>query len=214
VTTLTLAPALPGNALLKARVARADDQARGTGMTAVGTDGLVGRARAGDQQAWASLYRAAYPRLIAFAYHRLGCVDQARDAVSETMARAVTGIGRFDRGDEGFTPWLVGICRNVVGDVLRTRYRRPTEPLADDYACGGPGPDEGFLAGEDRRAVRAAFERLDPDERELLALRVVAGMSADEVATILGKKPGAIRMAQMRALGRLRIFVEEAARVG
>jgi RNA polymerase sigma-70 factor (ECF subfamily) len=140
-------------------------------------------------------------------------VDEARDAVSETMARAVKGIGGFDRRDEAFTPWLVGICRNVVADVLRARYRRPTEPLAD-YACSGPAPEDGLLGDEDRRAVRAAFERLDPDERELLALRVVAGMSADEVAKILGKKPGTVRMAQMRALGRLRTFVEEAARVG
>jgi RNA polymerase sigma-70 factor (ECF subfamily) len=207
---------MPPSVGFKARASRADERderADGDGMTAVRTGGLVARAYAGDQEAWAELYKAAYPRLIAFAHHRLGSVDDARDAVSETMARAVKVVGRFDGHDDRFTPWLVGICRNVVADVLRARYRRRTEPLAD-YASTGPAPEDGLLVDEDRKAVRAAFERLDPDERELLALRVVAGISADEVAKILGKKPGTVRMAQMRALGRLRVFVEEAARVG
>ena len=57
--------------------------------------------------------------------------------------------------------------------------------------------------------VRAAFARLSPEEQELLELRVVAGLSSDGAASVLGKRPGAVRMAQARALGRLRVMMEE-----
>ena len=65
-----------------------------------------------------------------------------------------------------------------------------------------------------RPRSRAAFARLDPDERELLELRVVGGLSSADVAAALGKQPGTVRMAQMRALARLRTFLEEASRAG
>src|SRR5262245_17151048 len=61
---------------------------------------LVSRAREGDQGAWSELYRRAYPQLIAFANHRLGAVHDARDAVSETMVRAIGQIERFQGSDD------------------------------------------------------------------------------------------------------------------
>jgi RNA polymerase sigma-70 factor, ECF subfamily len=176
-------------------------------------DGLVERARAGDQQAWASLYRDAYPRLVAFAHRRLGNPDLARDAVSETMARAVASIDSYTRDDDGFTAWLFGICRHVIADMQRVLYRGLPDRLLR-HEPDLPGPGEALLEREERTTVRAAFARLDPDEQELLELRVVAGLSSSETALALGKQPGAVRMAQMRALSRLRTFVEEISHVG
>lgn len=173
----------------------------------------VERARRGDQEAWAALYRDAYPRLLAFAHRRLGGVDQARDAVSETMARAVTAVGGYVGDDSGFTPWLFGICRHVVADLQRTAWR-PLPPRLLRHDADLPGAAEALIDEEERSAVRSAFERLDPDERELLELRVVAGLSSAEVAGILGKQPSAVRMAQKRALARLRTYVEEMSHVG
>jgi RNA polymerase sigma-70 factor, ECF subfamily len=174
--------------------------------------GLVQRARRGDQEAWSTLYRRAYPRLVAFAHRRLGGADLARDAVSETMVRAVSAIDSYSRDDDGFTPWLFGICRHVIADFHRARYREAPEQL--DPGQDGAGPLDALLENEERAAVRAAFERLEPDERELLELRVIAGLSSAEVAALLRKRPGAVRMAQMRALSRLRTFIEEVSRVG
>jgi RNA polymerase sigma-70 factor, ECF subfamily len=175
--------------------------------------GLVERARRGDQEAWSTLYQRAYPRLVAFAHRRLGGADLARDAVSETMVRAVSAINSYTRDDDGFTPWLFGICRHVVADIHRARYREAPEPLSDP-GQESAGPLDALLENEERAAVRAAFERLDADERELLELRVIAGLSSAEVAALLRKRPGAVRMAQMRALSRLRAFIEEVSRVG
>jgi RNA polymerase sigma-70 factor (ECF subfamily) len=65
------------------------------------------------------------------------------------------------------------------------------------------------IAGEEAERVRAAFSLLDPEERELLELRVVGGLGAKQVGRLLGKKAGAVRMAQSRALARLREMIEE-----
>ena len=176
-------------------------------------EGLVERARRGDQEAWAALYTSVYARLVSFAHRRLGNAELARDAVSETMARAVTKIDSYVGTDEGFAPWLFGICRHVVVDLQRQTYR-PLPPGLLRSDVDDPGPAEVVLDSEEQAQVRAAFARLDPEERELLELRVVGGMSSAEVAAALGKQPGTVRMAQMRALARLRTFLEEASRVG
>ena len=168
---------------------------------------LILRARQGDQAAWEALYRAAYPRLIGFAYRRLRSMDEAAEAVSETMLRAVAHIHRFDQPEAAFTSWLIGICRHVVIDQQREKYRRRAGQL-DDYASGDDAPLDNVLVDEERALVRAAFECLDPEEREVLELRVIAGMASGQVGEMLGKRAGAVRTAQMRALGRLRGMVE------
>jgi RNA polymerase sigma-70 factor (ECF subfamily) len=174
---------------------------------------LVERARRGDQQAWAGLYRVAYPRLVGFAHRRLGAHDLACDTVSETMARAVAAIDAYVGDDAGFTPWLFGICRHVIADMQRAMFRAlPPGLLRHDAEPASP--EDAVVEDEQRTALRAAFGRLDADERELLELRVVAGLSSAEVAAMLGKQPSAVRMAQKRALVRLRTFVEEMSRVG
>jgi RNA polymerase sigma-70 factor (ECF subfamily) len=173
---------------------------------------LVDQARVGNQDAWATLYRNAYQPLLAYAHHHLGNLDDARDAVGETMARAVRAIDRFEGSDDRVKAWLVGICRHVVADEQRARYRAPRTEMRD-LPSEGPQPGDDLMAQADRATLQAAFARLDPDEQELLSMRVVAKLSSDELAAALGKKPGTVRMAQMRALGRLRTFMEEASRV-
>jgi RNA polymerase sigma-70 factor (ECF subfamily) len=169
---------------------------------------LVERARAADRDAWETLYRRVYPRLLAYAMRRLD-PDTARDAVSETMARAVANIGRFRPvpGSGGFDGWLFGICRHVVLDAQRSAGRRGYGPPPETVSHADPV--EGLVSAEEAAAVRRAFALLSEDDRELLELRVVAGLSAEETAGVLGRRPGAVRMAQSRALSRLRRFLAE-----
>jgi RNA polymerase sigma-70 factor, ECF subfamily len=177
---------------------------------ASGPDELVRRARCGDGDAWEALYRAAYPRLVAFAHHRLGSVEDARDAVGEAMTRAIAQVTRYEGPDSGFTPWLFGITRHVVADVHRRHARQRRLPeLSETFDAD---PADGVMATAESAIVRQAFDRLPEDEAELLMLRVVGGMTSDQVAAAVGKKPSAVRMAQKRALARLRVFVEEAER--
>lgn len=169
---------------------------------------LVARARDGDPAAWEALYRELYPRLLAYAGRRLD-PDAARDAVSEAMARAVARIGRFAWTGGGFDAWLFGILRHVVIDARRFATRRAADTDPDEAPASGPGPLNRLLGAEASSALRDAFARLSPLDQEVLELRVVAGLSSDEVASVLGKRPGAVRMAQARALARLRELLED-----
>jgi len=172
---------------------------------------LVEAARGGDQDAWEQLYRRVYPRLRAYLARRVGDAG-VEDVVNETMTRAVAGIGRMRLGPAGFDGWLFGIARHVAADHHR-RNRRSERHVAATFVAGGaleveaePGVE--LLLAEDHARVRRAFDALRPEQRELLELRVIAGLSAEQTAAVLGKRAGAVRTAQSRALQRLRELLE------
>lgn len=164
---------------------------------------LAERARQRDQDAWEALFRLAYPRLLAYARRRLPDGESAKDAVAETMARAVRSIDRFVWKGGGFEAWLFGIMRHVVIDAQRAR-RVDLLPDVDLTTSLEAGPLERLVGDEEADRVRAAFLRLSSGDREVLELRVLGGMTSEEVAAVLGRRPGAVRMAQARALERLR----------
>ena len=169
---------------------------------------LVTRAVGGDPDAWEALYRRAFPGLMAYASRRLDR-ERASDAVAETMARAVARIDRFEWKGGGFDAWLYGILRHVVVDAHRARFRAAERREREDPRAAGPL--DHVVDTEDAAEVRAAFGRLGDDDRELLELRVIAGLTAEDVGKVLGKRPGAVRMAQARALERLRRELERGA---
>jgi RNA polymerase sigma-70 factor (ECF subfamily) len=172
---------------------------------------VVGRARAGDPDAWELLYRRAYPRLIAYARRRLATAEQAEEAVSETMVRAMDRIGDYRPGPAGVQPWLFGIARNVVLETYRAGGRhRKADPAALTVV---PPVAEGdpvgvVLQSEERRLLVDAFGRLSASDQDVLELRVLAGLGAEQVAELTGRRPGAVRTAQSRALARLRVELE------
>ena len=134
-------------------------------------------------------------------------------ALVETRAaarrvRAVASIERFTWEGSGFDAWVFAILRHVVVDVQRATIGRAPAGEPDEAPSPSPGPLDCLLGAESGAALRAAFERLGAFDREVLELRVVAGLSSDEVAAVVGKRPGAVRMAQARALDRLRALLE------
>jgi len=169
---------------------------------------LVDAAREGDAAAWEELYVCLYPRLLGYARRELDH-DSARDAVSEAMVRAATALPRFSWRGAGFEAWLFRILRHVLVDVHRGSGRQRRLEARSHREVPGPEADDALIADEEARLVRSAFARLGPADQELLHLRVVAGLSAEEVGHILGKRPGAVRMAQSRSLERLRAALGE-----
>ncbi len=170
-------------------------------------DDLVLGARARDPGTWTEIYRNTYPRLYAYARRRLPNEETAEDAVSETMSRAVAGIGRYRGDGAGLMAWLYGILRNVVLDAQRAgrRFSRDTAP---DVVADGADPIDHLLRDEDAVRVRQAFATLSPAEQEIVELRVVSGLRADAVGSIVGRRSGAIRMVQNRALAKLRTLLD------
>ena len=133
-------------------------------------------------------------------------------------------IEGFVWGDTGLDGWLFGIARNVVLETYRSDARTSaadpstlSEPTSEGLRHhGAPSsavdPAVQVVTLVEHDIVRRAFARLTAPEQELLELRVVSGLGALTVATLTGQRPGAVRMAQSRALRRLRAEYEELSR--
>ena len=174
---------------------------------------LVGAACGGDNAAWEALYRSIYPRHRAFFVRRIG-LEYAEDAVSETMTRAVASIQRFEWTDAGFDGWVFGIARHVSVDHHRhadraRRYRHIGRLFSGGKSDGAIPLDHDLVIGDDQALIRRLFAQLTPAEQEVLELRVIAGLSAEQVGQVLGRNPGAVRTAQSRALTHLRELMEQ-----
>lgn len=167
---------------------------------------LADAARHGDQSAWERLYRNVYPRLYAYAAARAG-TGVADDLVNETMARAVAAIERFKWNGGGFDAWLFGILRRVCLE----HYRKNGNGRAgwSDQWIDHTDPGEALEREAEHEELRRAFANLDDSDRDILTLRLISGLPADEVARAVGKSPGAVRTAQSRALASLRLLIGE-----
>lgn len=165
------------------------------------SDEVVDAVKRGDRRAWEAAYDTYGKGLMGFLVLRLGDRDDAAEALSETFLRALEKIGGLRGGADAFRAWLFRIARNVATDRLRARSRVSLEAEPDetvDLLTGGPA--EQVIAAEDAVEVRRALGALPADDREVVWLRVCAGLSSDEVGEIVGKKPGTVRMQQLRAL--------------
>ena len=187
-------------------------------LTEIDVEAMVRDARAGDSHALGQLYDTYRDRVARFATGRLGDAEKAEDVTSETFEAVLRNLGSYRPGTD-FEAWLFTIAHRRVADVFR-RWSRRREVALDETvllthrggraALPGPlppavgGPEEAVLAAERRAEVAGAFRRLRADQQEVLALRVLGGLSAAQVGEVLGKSEGAVRVAQHRALRSLR----------
>ena len=143
--------------------------------------------------------------LMGYLMMRLENRDDAAEALSETFARAIDKASSFRGGAYAFRAWLFSIARNVSTDQHRFRARLvviPELPETDDHPQ--PSGDDLAILAEDVAEIRRGFARLARADQEVLWLRVCSGLSAADVGKVLGKKAGAVRMQQLRALDSLR----------
>lgn len=165
---------------------------------------LVDKALHGDQDAWTQLYTVLYPRLLALARRRLFSPQDAEDAVSETMVRAVKAAPKFKWRNGGFTAWVFAIETNILNDYGRRAYMAALE--APDPA--GVTTEEIVIIHDEQARVKRALDSLVPEHREILELKIYANLTSEEVASVVHKSTGAVRMAQSRALSELRALLQ------
>ena len=177
---------------------------------AVVTEAVLTAAREGDRDAWERLYHLYSRHLFGFLMMRLSHTDDAGEALSETYLRAIEKLGTFRGNASSLRPWLFAIARNVAIDRLRGRKRlHPQAEIADLVDLTALEPGDRLIIGQERTAVGLAFGQLPADDREVLWLRFGEGLTSAEVAKVVGKRPGAVRMQQMRALQALATEVEQ-----
>ena len=167
-------------------------------------------AQGGDETAFACLFRDIQPTLLRYLHV---ITPEAEDVAGDTWLQVVKGLPRFRGGEEAFRAWLFTIARHRAVDAGRSRSRRSDVPLSLAEVAEQPlAPDAAELALEaiSTRSVMALIKSLPRDHAEIIMLRVVAGLDAADVARIVGKTPGAVRVTAHRALRRLSSLAERA----
>jgi RNA polymerase sigma-70 factor, ECF subfamily len=167
-------------------------------------------AREGSEWALTGLYRALYPRIVA--YLRGVEPADADDLASDTWLDVARGLERF-RGDErALRAWAFTIARRRVSDLRRHRTRKRIVPTPPDLLVesGGVGDAEqdAFASLGTDWAFALITSSLPRDQAEVVLLSVLGDLGADEVARIVGKRPGTVRVLQHRALRRLARVLE------
>ncbi len=175
-----------------------------TGTVLVGaeaTDDQLVRAAQHALPAFEHLYRRYVNDVFRFCCRRLNSEADAADATSVIFTRALANISGCQA--QSFRPWLFTIARNVVTDHYRAA--RPVKTLDESLEVQDQavGPEELAISGDERRSLTAALGQLTEEQRSIIELRL-AGLSANEIATALGKSRNAIDQMQYRAVARLR----------
>jgi RNA polymerase sigma-70 factor (ECF subfamily) len=165
------------------------------------------RARSGDAEAFAELWRDAHPMVLR--YLRVTAGDHAEDVASQMWIKVIESLSSFSGDEAGFRRWLATVARTTNVDQVRRAVRRPERLVADVIALaertGRPAPDAAAVAEEQfstDRAIRLVAQ-LPTDQAEMVMLRVVMGLEVADVAAVVGRSPGAVRVAVHRALRRL-----------
>ena len=165
---------------------------------------LVERAQTGDRRALEELYLLHFDRIYSYLHMSVGNRHDAEDLTNQTFVKMLESIGRFEWRKVPISAWLFRIAHNLAMDHFRASRRlQPEEELPEpEYAAEHSAEEEAFQA-IGRRSMLAMIENLSHDQQQVLTLKFVFNFGNSEVATILGKKEGAIKSLQHRALATL-----------
>jgi RNA polymerase sigma-70 factor (ECF subfamily) len=162
---------------------------------------VLAAAQAGDAPSIASLYRRFNPALVRFLEGR--APGSGPDLAQDTWIGACTNLAGFDGDDHEFRAWLFTIARRRLIDHWRRVARQPATPTDPEMFTHREVPDTASDGLDAQEAVARIVRHLSAEQADVVLLRVVAGLSVDQVAAIVGKSPGAVRVIQHRALRRL-----------
>jgi RNA polymerase sigma-70 factor, ECF subfamily len=175
----------------------------------IGLRDLADLAVSGQPEAIESLLEQVRPMVVRYCRARLGRISGqyhvADDVAQEVCIAVLSALPRYRDMGRPFASFVFGIASHKVADAVRTATRSavPTEDLPDG-PDEHPGPEEIAVAYIEAQRVRELLAKLPGHLRELVVLRVVAGLTAEETGNVLGMSAGAVRVAQHRALARLR----------
>jgi RNA polymerase sigma-70 factor (ECF subfamily) len=178
-------------------------------------DELVSLAMTGDPTAVGRVLSIIRPLVVRYCRARLGRLDRlsvsADDVAQEVCLAVLTALPGYRVQGRPFLAFVYGIASHKVIDAHRSATRNRAEPVADlpDSAESSDGPEQRALRIELSDELSQLLETLPEKQREILVLRVVVGLSAEETADAVGSTPGAVRVAQHRALARLRKSMPE-----
>ena len=178
------------------------------GCASLQDETLVDRATAGDREAFGELYERYVRSVHRHLFYMVNDVDVAQDFTEQTFLRALEAIHRYERRGVPFLAWLLRIARNLC--LNGQRVERNNSTIRKKWDSGAAASPESLCEAKlDGEEVWRAVRKLDGDQRQVIVLRFMDGLSYADVADVLGKTVGAVRVAQYRALRALRRKLED-----
>lgn len=169
---------------------------------------LVPAAVQGDRRALQRIITIIHPRVLRYARARIGGgrMPTPEDVAQEICLAVATSIDRYSDTGRPFMAFVYGIAFNKVADAHRSMARDKLSPVEDvpDTEVATITPEDAAMVSAGSNTVRALLDSLNEKARDIVILRVFVGLSAEETAQVMGSTPGAVRVAQHRALAKLR----------
>ena len=173
---------------------------------------LVPRAVEGDARALRAIIRIIHPAVVRYTRARISCgkIPGADDVAQEITLAVANSITRYKDQGRPFMAFVYGIASNKVADAYRAMGRDKTTPTdtVPESTDSGLTPEAYALVEDGSNRVREILDCLSDRAREIIILRVFVGLTAEETAEIVGSTPGAVRVAQHRALATMRRMYE------
>ncbi len=165
---------------------------------------LVERAKDMDEHALASLYSSYHPRIYSYAFLQLGDVQAAEDLASDVMLKVLESIDGYRFKGRPFSAWVFRIARNKLVDLHRKRKRNGNLNRWDPPTAIELAPETLAERALDRGQLQIALKYLTEIQRQVIVLKFIEGFDNATVAHVLGKREGAVKSVQHRALRSLR----------
>jgi RNA polymerase sigma-70 factor, ECF subfamily len=173
-------------------------------------DAVVAEAVTGDRNALREVLETIRPLVVRYCRARVGTAERsglsADDVAQEVCLAAITALPRYKDQGRPFLAFVYGIAAHKVADAHRAAGRNRADPMdvVPERSSGEAGPEQMAIDSESSARMAALLQVLPEKQREIIILRVVVGMSAEETAEAVGSTAGAVRVAQHRALSRLK----------
>lgn len=170
-------------------------------------DSVLMAAKAGAEWAWSTIFRDLWGSVAGYLANR--GAPEAEDAASEVFIKVARNIHSFNGDEESFRSWVFVITHRTLIDDRRHRSRRPdTADMPEHLSHPGGNVEEEAVDQLVTTELLEAFEQLTVDQRDVLALRMISGLTLEQTAEVLGKQTGAVKALQHRALASLQRQIE------
>jgi RNA polymerase sigma-70 factor (ECF subfamily) len=166
--------------------------------------GTLEAARAGAESAWTSIYRDLAPAVLG--YLRARGAHEPEDLTGEVFLQVVRDLHRFEGEEREFRAWVFVVAHHRLLDEGRHRSRKPLD-LEPDGPAAATEPDDvetQVIESTSAGGVQRIIDRLPPDQRDVLLLRVLGDLTVEQVARVVGKSPGAVKALQRRGLAAIK----------
>lgn len=167
---------------------------------------LIKRAKNGDQDAFGEIYTLFLKQIFRYIYFSTRNYELAQDLTQNTFFKAWRALPSISISRGSFRAFLFTIARNLIIDWTRRKKELPLETIENFPSF--EDPEEDVVRKEVREIVLQALSKLTEDERQLITLRFFEELEYGEIAKVVGKREGAVRVSTHRILKKLKKYIK------